>query len=123
MIKQENMKKLKFLLVAFVALCLTTAVQAQKSKAKTKTKQAVTATYQCPMKCEGEKTYAKAGDCPVCGMHLKAVTKATAYQCPMKCEGDKTYAKEGNCPVCNMKIKPVVKKEKPKNTTHKNNHS
>lgn len=89
MIKQENMKKLKFLLVAFVALCLSTTVQAQKTKTKTKTKQAVTSTYQCPM----------------------------------KCEGDKTYAKEGNCPVCNMKIKPVVKKEKPKNTTHKNNHS
>ncbi len=26
--------------------------------------------YQCPMKCEGEKTYEKPGDCPVCNMHL-----------------------------------------------------
>lgn len=31
------------------------------------------ATYQCPMKCEGEKTYAEAGKCPVCKMDLKEV--------------------------------------------------
>jgi cation transport ATPase len=27
--------------------------------------------YYCPMHCEGDKTYDKPGDCPVCGMHLK----------------------------------------------------
>jgi transcription initiation factor IIE alpha subunit len=27
--------------------------------------------YQCPMKCEGEKTYDEAGECPVCKMDLK----------------------------------------------------
>jgi hypothetical protein len=26
--------------------------------------------YQCPMKCEGEKTYAEAGKCPECDMDL-----------------------------------------------------
>jgi Cu2+-exporting ATPase len=26
--------------------------------------------YYCPMLCEGEKTYNKPGNCPVCGMHL-----------------------------------------------------
>jgi Cu2+-exporting ATPase len=26
--------------------------------------------YYCPMHCEGDKVYDKAGDCPVCGMHL-----------------------------------------------------
>jgi uncharacterized paraquat-inducible protein A len=31
--------------------------------------------YMCPMKCEGEKTYAKAGDCPKCGMELKEKKK------------------------------------------------
>ncbi len=31
------------------------------------------ATYQCPMNCEGDKTYAEAGKCPVCNMDLKAV--------------------------------------------------
>ena len=29
------------------------------------------AQYQCPMKCEGEKTFAEAGSCAVCGMDLK----------------------------------------------------
>ncbi|PCJ23019.1 MAG: hypothetical protein COA97_12495 [Flavobacteriales bacterium] len=27
-------------------------------------------TYYCPMKCEGEKTYAEEGSCPECGMDL-----------------------------------------------------
>ena len=26
--------------------------------------------YQCPMKCEGDKTYTAPGNCPVCNMHL-----------------------------------------------------
>jgi hypothetical protein len=26
--------------------------------------------FYCPMKCEGEKTYDKPGNCPVCNMHL-----------------------------------------------------
>jgi PHP family Zn ribbon phosphoesterase len=30
-------------------------------------------TYQCPMKCEREKTYDKLGKCPKCGMDLKGV--------------------------------------------------
>lgn len=29
--------------------------------------------YQCPMKCEGEKTYDKPGQCPVCKMDLEKV--------------------------------------------------
>ena len=29
------------------------------------------ATYQCPMKCEADKTYAEVGSCPVCKMDLK----------------------------------------------------
>jgi len=34
--------------------------------------------YQCPMQCEGTKTYDKPGKCPVCGMDLKAVEVAPA---------------------------------------------
>ncbi len=37
----------------------------------TATEQIVSAKYQCPMKCEGEKTYDKPGQCPVCNMDLK----------------------------------------------------
>lgn len=33
------------------------------------------AQYQCPMKCEAEKTYTKAGKCPSCGMDLALVKK------------------------------------------------
>lgn len=37
---------------------------------KTEVKDA-SAVYKCPMKCEGDKTYDKAGKCPKCGMDLK----------------------------------------------------
>ena len=30
--------------------------------------------YQCPMKCEGEKTYPEPGSCPICKMDLKEIT-------------------------------------------------
>jgi len=29
--------------------------------------------FQCPMKCEGDKTYDAPGTCPVCNMHLSPV--------------------------------------------------
>lgn len=32
--------------------------------------------YQCPMKCEGEKVYDSAGQCPACGMDMKEVKEA-----------------------------------------------
>jgi len=35
----------------------------------------VAAQYQCPMKCEGEKTYDKPGKCPKCNMDLKEKDK------------------------------------------------
>ena len=33
----------------------------------------VAAAYQCSMKCEGEKTYNVAGQCPECKMDLKEI--------------------------------------------------
>jgi hypothetical protein len=115
------MKQIKYLLMAFIALCLTTSVNAQNNKSKKikGSKHAHAAKYQCPMKCEGEKSYAKAGKCPVCNMDLKALVKDKAgasFQCPMKCEGDKTYAKVGKCPVCNMDLKPTALKNKTNKT-------
>ena len=45
-----------------------------KAEAETKKKEIKkvkgNGTFYCPMHCEGEKTYDKAGDCPVCGMDL-----------------------------------------------------
>ena len=81
--------------------------------------------YYCPMHCEGDKTYDKPGNCPVCGMHLvkesstenKEIKEpstiplpktsnsiAGEYYCPMHCEGDKTYDKPGQCPACGMNL-------------------
>ena len=34
--------------------------------------------YQCPMKCEVDKTYHEPGSCPVCKMDLKEVKKEDA---------------------------------------------
>lgn len=59
------------------------------------------------MKCEGEKTYDKPGNCPVCRMSLKKITEPEIYRCPMKCEGEKTYDKPGKCPVCGMSLRKI----------------
>ena len=34
------------------------------------------AMYQCPMKCEGDKMYEEAGQCPECGMDLEEVKES-----------------------------------------------
>lgn len=107
-----------------VALFCFAAVNAQTSKAKNNKVAADTVAYQCPMKCEGDKTYSQAGKCPKCNMDLKAISKpiAVAYQCPMKCEGEKTYDKAGKCPKCNMNLTKVqLKKEKENHRGHNHN--
>ena len=80
------MNKLKMILVMVIAIFSFSAVNAQTTKNKSKAKKSMAAMqYQCPMKCEGEKTYAKNGKCPVCNMQMKAVKNSTAaYQCSMK---------------------------------------
>lgn len=47
--------------------------------------------YACPMKCEGEKTYAKEENCPVCGMDLKLIDKAD-----IKIENDENEISEAS---------------------------
>ena len=42
--------------------------------------------FYCPMHCEGDKVYDKAGDCPICGMDLVPME-------PTESEEDKTYQK------------------------------
>ena len=96
-----------------VAIFSFSTADAQTSKKKTTTKKEKTSMqFQCPMKCEGDKSYVKNGKYPVCGMQMKPI-KATevAYQCPMKCEGDKTYAKAGKCAVCQMDLKKLDTKK------------
>ena len=64
-------------------------------------------TFYCPMHCEGDKTYNKAGDCPVCGMDLveeQNLSSASTEQwtCPMHPEVIKE--EEGSCPICGMDL-------------------
>ena len=102
------MKQLKMALMAIITIFCTSTLNAQAKKDSTE-KHEHTMSYKCPMKCEGTKTYDKAGKCPKCNMNLKEVAKenvqTAVYQCPMKCEAEKTYSKEGKCPVCNMTLK------------------
>jgi P-type Cu+ transporter len=77
--------------------------------------------YYCPMHCEGEKTYSKPGDCPVCGMDLVEQPKVrakTQYTCPMHPEVIKNGL--GTCPKCGMDLLPVEEEEKEDDTTYKN---
>lgn len=80
----------------------------EEVKEKQKTPKGVKGTYYCPMHCEGDKTYDKSGDCPVCGMDLiPEVTSApnTQFTCPMHPEIIKDEL--GACPICGMDLVPM----------------
>lgn len=75
-----------------------------------KTKGKGTGTFYCPMHCEGDKTYNKPGDCPVCGMDLVeeqnvSVSIGEQWTCPMHPEIVKDKA--GACPICGMDLVPL----------------
>nr|WP_314836658.1 heavy metal translocating P-type ATPase [uncultured Flavobacterium sp.] len=69
--------------------------------------------YYCPMHCEGEKLYDKAGDCPVCGMDLVKAPDLTVnialYTCPMHPEV--ISETPGSCPICGMDLVPMEPSE------------
>ena len=60
------MKHVKSVLMLFVVVMLFASCNTKKSDKDL-------AIYQCPMKCEGDKTYSEEGSCPVCGMDLVEV--------------------------------------------------
>ncbi len=66
--------------------------------------------YYCPMHCEGDKTYDKPGECPVCGMNLvkeEGFTQSTTvYTCPMHPEIRRDGP--GDCPICGMDLVPMT---------------
>ncbi|MCM5662499.1 heavy metal translocating P-type ATPase [Galbibacter mesophilus] len=69
-----------------------------------------TGTFYCPMHCEGDKTYDKPGDCPVCGMDLVeeqnlSATTSEQWTCPMHPEIVKDGP--GACPICGMDLVPM----------------
>ncbi|WMI70301.1 heavy metal translocating P-type ATPase [Mangrovimonas sp. YM274] len=84
--------------------------QEHKLKKETPAKGQGTGVFYCPMHCEGDKTYDKAGDCPVCGMDLVEEQNLTAvsaqqWTCPMHPEVVKD--EEGACPRCGMDLVPM----------------
>lgn len=89
-------------------------------KPKSKTSNLTSQIYYCPMHCEGEKTYDKPGDCPVCGMDLvaqpAAKKQAAQYTCPMHPEI--VQDEPGSCPKCGMDLVPMMPEEK-EDTTYK----
>jgi len=77
--------------------------------------------YYCPMHCEGEKVYDKAGDCPVCGMDLvkapELTVNKTLYTCPMHPEV--ISETPGSCPICGMDLVPMEPSESEDQKTYK----
>jgi Cu+-exporting ATPase len=76
-------------------------------------------TYYCPMHCEGDKTYDKPGDCPVCGMDLvkqPSVKKTSKYTCPMHPEIIRD--EPGSCPICGMDLVPMATNEEEDDKTY-----
>lgn len=77
--------------------------------------------YYCPMHCEGEKVYDKAGDCPVCGMDLVKAPDLTVskelYTCPMHPEV--ISETPGSCPICGMDLVPMEPSESEDQKTYK----
>ncbi|WP_117884113.1 heavy metal translocating P-type ATPase [Aureibaculum luteum] len=81
-----------------------------ETKKEEKPKGKGTGTFYCPMHCEGDKTYDKYGDCPVCGMDLVeeqnlSATTTEQWTCPMHPEIVKDEA--GSCPICGMDLVPM----------------
>jgi Cu2+-exporting ATPase len=75
--------------------------------------------YYCPMHCEGDKVYDKAGDCPVCGMDLvkePSHNEARQYTCPMHPEIIKD--EPGSCPICGMDLVPMEPTDSEENKTY-----
>ena len=79
-------------------------------------------TFYCPMHCEGDKTYDKSGDCPVCGMDLVEEQNLSAnaseqWTCPMHPEIVKD--EPGSCPKCGMDLVPMEPEVSAEDKTYK----
>lgn len=66
------MKK-KIIIIAVIILSSIVFTSCKTKKRAPQKKEVITekVAYQCPMKCEDDKTYDKVGTCPVCKMKLK----------------------------------------------------
>jgi len=94
----------------------------EEQKQAAKGKGTGTGTFYCPMHCEGEKTYDKPGDCPVCGMDLVeeqnlSTTNTEQWTCPMHPEVVKD--EPGDCPICGMDLVPMEADSSAEEKTYK----
>ncbi|NVN17524.1 heavy metal translocating P-type ATPase [Muricauda sp. HICW] len=81
-----------------------------------------TGTFYCPMHCEGDKTYDKPGDCPVCGMDLveeqnNSYNSKQQWTCPMHPEV--VEDDPGSCPKCGMDLVPKEPEASAEEKTYK----
>jgi len=90
---------------------------AQHKMEKAKMPEHTTGIFYCPMHCEGDKTYDKPGDCPVCGMDLvPQIAIGTQFTCPMHPEIISNEA--GDCPICGMDLIPMQASENEENKSY-----
>ena len=54
-----------------IVLLLLSILMFQSCDSDKKGNKSTADVYQCPMHCEGDKTYAETGSCPICKMELK----------------------------------------------------
>ena len=100
-----------------------TVKTSEKSIVKvTSEKNSSSAKYHCPMHCEGDKDYDKAGDCPVCGMQLLRdqlpLRGLGGFTCPMHPEIIQDHP--GSCPICGMDLVPMNPSDSEDHKTYKN---
>ncbi len=73
------MKKITIIFAAL--LVMTTITTSCSGGEKENTEQSnESGIYQCPMKCEGDKTYKQPGQCPVCNMDLEKVEDHSGHE-------------------------------------------
>jgi Cu2+-exporting ATPase len=90
------------------------------NKEHNKIKQKGNRVFYCPMYCEGDKMYDKAGNCPICGMDLvplPVAERSRSYSCPMHPEIIRD--KPGSCPICGMDLVPMEANEDEEDKTYK----
>lgn len=95
-------------------------IHSMNEEIKEKTLKGLEGIFFCPMHCEGDKTYDKSGDCPVCGMDLvPEVTSSSNAQftCPMHPEIIRD--EPGDCPICGMDLVPMESDETAEQKTYK----
>ena len=70
----KNKNNMFFTALSVIVIMFFASCESNTSANKTNnTEQTANIMYQCPMKCEGEKTYDEPGQCSKCNMDLQKV--------------------------------------------------